>query len=124
MTATKPLPPVISRTAAYKAGLRHYFTGKPCKQGHLAQRYVTNGACLECLNPFKLRRHPHRKDLEPYVCPKLWVPTGATPEQYVALETYLQTCIDTFFEHQRKLAAERYNIETAAEVRAEIGGYK
>lgn len=100
----KPPPEIIDRRAAFAAGKTRYYTGTPCKQGHIAERYVSTGGCVECHSPYKLRRHPLRKDLQPYVCPKLWVPTGTTPAQYEALATYLQTCIDTFFEHQRKVA--------------------
>lgn len=32
-------------------GHKTYFTGKPCKRGHLCPRYVSNGACTQCLNP-------------------------------------------------------------------------
>lgn len=27
---------------------KRYFTGKPCKRGHIAERHVTGGACVEC----------------------------------------------------------------------------
>lgn len=27
---------------------RFYFTGKPCKYGHVAQRYVSSSECVEC----------------------------------------------------------------------------
>lgn len=40
----------ISRGAAQAAGLKHYFTGKPCKRGHVAPRYVCDKACVECKN--------------------------------------------------------------------------
>lgn len=120
----KPLPTVITREDAYRSGQQRFFTGKPCKQGHLAQRYVSTGSCVECMTRYALRRHPFRKDLVPYVCPKLWVPTGTTLEQYTALETYLQTCVDTFFAHVRAEQVERVINETAADVRAEIAGRK
>jgi hypothetical protein len=29
-------------------GLKHYFTGKPCKHGHIAERVARSGRCLEC----------------------------------------------------------------------------
>lgn len=96
---TQPQIVIISRDDAYRAGKTRYFTGKPCKNGHLAQRYTSTGGCVECLAPLKLRRHPLRKDLVPYTCPKLWVPTGTTRAQYEALETYLHTCVDAFFKH-------------------------
>lgn len=40
---------VISRKEAIEKGLRTYFTGKPCKHGHVAERYVSNGVCVECM---------------------------------------------------------------------------
>ena len=29
-------------------GLKMYFTGKPCKYGHIAKRLVVNGTCYDC----------------------------------------------------------------------------
>jgi len=37
-----------TRTEAKAAGATHYFTGEPCKHGHIAPR-KTKGACVECL---------------------------------------------------------------------------
>ena len=37
-----------SRKEAKKLGAEYYFTGEPCKHGHIAAR-KTKGACLECL---------------------------------------------------------------------------
>ncbi len=39
---------VISRQSAREAGLDTYFTGKPCKHGHVAVRWVRNSDCSEC----------------------------------------------------------------------------
>lgn len=36
------------REDARALGRSRYFTGKPCFQGHLAERLVSNGCCLEC----------------------------------------------------------------------------
>ena len=41
-------PHVISRAEAKALGLKHYFTGKPCKRGHVAERYVSGNGCVEC----------------------------------------------------------------------------
>lgn len=41
-------PTIISRRDAHKAGNTLYFTGKPCKYGHISERRVTGGKCLEC----------------------------------------------------------------------------
>jgi hypothetical protein len=37
-----------TREEAKKTGSKYYFTGLPCKHGHIAAR-KTKGACLECL---------------------------------------------------------------------------
>jgi hypothetical protein len=37
-----------TRTEAKASGAKHYFTGEPCKHGHIAPR-KTKGACIECL---------------------------------------------------------------------------
>lgn len=40
----------ITRKAAKAAGLKYYFTGKPCKRGgHLDRRYVASFGCMTCL---------------------------------------------------------------------------
>lgn len=40
---------VISRRDASRVGSKKFFTGKPCLHGHVSERYVTTGACIECL---------------------------------------------------------------------------
>ena len=39
---------LISRKQALYAGLKKYFLGTPCKEGHVAQRWVKCCACVEC----------------------------------------------------------------------------
>jgi hypothetical protein len=46
MTERKPQP--ISRKQARERGLLRYFTGKPCKQGHVAERLLSNRECVVC----------------------------------------------------------------------------
>jgi hypothetical protein len=40
---------IISRKAAHAAGLKRFYTGKPCIQGHLGERYTSSGNCIECV---------------------------------------------------------------------------
>ena len=40
---------IVSRNEARTQGLKKYFTGKPCKFGHIEDRLVSNGRCLICL---------------------------------------------------------------------------
>lgn len=39
---------IISRKQAKELGLKYYFTGKPCKHGHITERLTCNGDCVEC----------------------------------------------------------------------------
>lgn len=39
---------IITRAAAAKSGLNKYYTGKSCRNGHKAERYVLNGTCVQC----------------------------------------------------------------------------
>lgn len=39
---------IISYVDAKARGLKRYFTGKPCKRGHLSERFVSNCACYQC----------------------------------------------------------------------------
>ncbi len=38
---------IISREEACERGLKYFFTGKPCRFGHIAPRYITR-QCKEC----------------------------------------------------------------------------
>lgn len=39
---------IISRKEAKEKGFKKYFTGKPCKNNHICERYVSGGHCIEC----------------------------------------------------------------------------
>jgi len=39
---------IIARQQALERGLTHYFTGKPCKRGHVALRITSHRRCIEC----------------------------------------------------------------------------
>lgn len=38
----------ISRQQALDAGLARFFTGIPCRRGHVSERYLIGGSCTEC----------------------------------------------------------------------------
>lgn len=40
---------IISRKDAKALGLQHYYTGIPCKHGHIDLRYTDNLTCSECI---------------------------------------------------------------------------
>lgn len=57
------MPEIISRATAVERGLRFMFDGKPCRKGHVAQRYVADGRsgrCVECW-PLKTLRAPLKR---------------------------------------------------------------
>ena len=39
---------IITKSDAIQSGLQYYFTGVPCKHGHLGKRNVKYGVCLGC----------------------------------------------------------------------------
>lgn len=39
---------IISRKEAISQGLKRYFTGEPCKRGHIAERFIWNSGCIDC----------------------------------------------------------------------------
>ncbi len=39
---------IITRDEVRNKKLKLYFTGKPCKHGHTASRYVSNNICVDC----------------------------------------------------------------------------
>jgi hypothetical protein len=41
-------PNIIGRDEARALGLKRFFTGKPCKRGHIAERYIGSGRCVQC----------------------------------------------------------------------------
>lgn len=39
---------IITKEVAVQYGLKRYFTGVPCRHGHIAERALSNGGCLKC----------------------------------------------------------------------------
>lgn len=46
-----------SKAGATAAGLKYFYTGRPCIRGHVAKRKVANGTCSKCL----LEKHNTRR---------------------------------------------------------------
>ena len=52
---------IITRRQAIERGLPHYFTGKLCRNGHIANRTVSRCDCIECVRDQYARwreKHP------------------------------------------------------------------
>lgn len=52
---------VISRAEAISRGFKYYFTGKVCKNGHMAFRGVTNANCIHCEMSYELSEKQREK---------------------------------------------------------------
>lgn len=52
----------VSLQEAKKQGLLRYFTGVPCKQGHIAERRTTARRCLVCANELQKKIYGDSKD--------------------------------------------------------------
>ena len=55
---------IVMRRDARKVGEKRYFTGKPCKHGHVAQRRSRDSSCVECVRLGNVRN--------PYDYVKAW----------------------------------------------------
>lgn len=53
---------LVSRQQAKSEGLTHYYTGKPCKYGHITYRYVADWKCAECAK--REARHHYQNNKE------------------------------------------------------------
>lgn len=40
---------LISRDQAHSQGLKRFYTGEPCKRGHVCERFTCNGGCVRCM---------------------------------------------------------------------------
>lgn len=47
---------VITREQAKQQGNKKFYTGVPCKNNHLSERYTNGGGCIDCLNEGTSRR--------------------------------------------------------------------
>lgn len=50
-----------ARQIAAEAGKAHYYTGKPCKHGHVAYRRVKDRVCMACDLVYK-KKHPRTSE--------------------------------------------------------------
>lgn len=51
----------ISRKDAIQKGLSKYYTGRPCRRGHVAERY-TAGACVQCISERKAELYQQNRE--------------------------------------------------------------
>jgi hypothetical protein len=79
-------PEIIERRAAADLGRARFYTGRPCKHGHISQRFVASGGCVECVNP--TRRGCAMS--EEFWRPAVLVPVALTGEKRDKLESLIR----------------------------------
>jgi len=58
---------LITKKEAKEKNLIFYFTGKPCKHGHISERLVKGGSCRECKNNISAKnREENREEYNRY----------------------------------------------------------
>lgn len=83
---------IMSRTDAYKAGLKKFFTGRKCRNGHLSERYVSTQGCIACLRRFtggKTINIACHADDEDAIREFADILAAARPENWIAAETVM-----------------------------------
>jgi len=71
------IPPntkTMTRQQALDAGIRKYWTGRPCKYGHQEFRATTNGICMQCAKDYQGKFRNGRVAME-----RLWKRAGLIP---------------------------------------------
>lgn len=109
---------IITRNYAKANSLTRYFTGKPCRRGHVCERFTSNGACVRCVMKYSVNAHPIADNLKPYVPAQLWIVKGFPDNYHEALAKYLQQCVNSFCD----LNAPN-NLELANEL-GKLGGFR
>lgn len=86
---------IISKLEAKAQGLKRFNTGRACRNGHAAERYVASGVCVEC---DRKRWRSVRGQLDTEV-KRLYirVPKNQPPARIAFLEKKLQAVADAYF---------------------------
>ena len=86
---------IVTYEAAKAAGLKRYMTGRACRNGHVAERYVASRACIECDRKIWQRVRP-KLDTE---VRRVYIrmPKGQPLERIAYLEKRLQAAADAYF---------------------------
>ena len=101
-----------TREQAIAPGWKRYYTGRPCRKGHLSERYVNGGACIQCIRPdypLKVGRTAGVLRYRPELVP---CPPHVPVEEVQAFTHYLREAAYTFFSHHHPECAEALRAET------------
>lgn len=123
---------IISRKDAKALGLKSYWTGKPCKNGHTAEREVATGSCAGCRTEWSQRYYA--ADAERYRArAQQWRDENAEKVKDYRRQ-YYQANAEALREQMRVFRVEnveevrayqqRYRVENAAALRVKGKAYR
>ena len=100
---------IITRKDALALGLKHYFTGKPCKRGHVCTRNTIDRKCLDCgaLNQRKRRLDPFVMERERASDRKAWAESQSRREAKKASDKRRRSG-EEYLSEQRASDREKY----------------
>jgi len=105
------------RAAAKKAGMKQYFTGRPCKHGHIAYRCTANGICNDCSSIKQKNAIRKKLETDPDYYKKRY---ASNADYYKQLAyKYRQNNLDAVREHQKKSNQKRKPQKAAEQVKRE-----
>lgn len=80
----------ITKTEAIDQGLVRYFTGIPCRKGHVSERLVKSGHCIAC-NAEKSSRYRSRNQEKAYKRVQDWANKNRDHIKKKNKENYVKT---------------------------------
>lgn len=110
---------IVSRNQALETTLPRYFTGVPCRNGHISERYTVNHTCVECGKLICKRTYvKHSNKIKSHVKDKYW----ETPEKYREYQRAYRRDDDNK-EKIRKRHRERYKNDIEYKITGLIRGH-
>lgn len=101
-----------TRAEAMERRWKRYYTGQPCRRGHLSDRYVRGGACIECVRP-TINHRVGRYDTVMCMQPRTVVgPAYVSAEMAGEFYRYLREAACTFWTHHHPELAKELREET------------
>lgn len=106
---------ITTRADAHQWGFPKFFTGIPCRKGHISERYTTNGACTQCAQQFHKMAPGPSSELMPLQPAVVYTTSAMTPALVDELNTYLAQCVMHWTDSKGFMTdTMRYGYETLA----------
>jgi hypothetical protein len=98
---------LISKKEALEKGLIYYYTGKPCKHGHITERLVKGGSCRICKNNYS-EKYRNENVLQVKESIRRWQQKNYSTEK--RRESYIRNFVTEMLT-RAKYRAEKNNLE-------------